>query len=279
MRQSIRCLLLSVLLAGCVNADDAGVEDDAAPVLAIESGVEVKGAGPRQQWEGIVMTRSRIDDATDGLCTATFITGQHLLTAAHCYEASGRQRVSVRAPTWNDNAWQTFDALVLRASDADLVDDIAVVDLRTQPAWATPARRFKLNAAPVTLMDLHLYGYGSRSNAEPELDGALRAAPGRATVRVRNAGGGYLTAIADVARGCTGDSGGPALREGTEAVVWGIASSFGLTPKSPDGAVCASRGASLTFVNVAEYLTLIEQILGRPCTRVVANSQPAAQCW
>ena len=76
-----RTLLLLTLLVGCADegfasmdeaereaADSEGDSDN--PVLAIENGTTVRGAGPNQEWEGIVMTQS----ASRGYCSASFIT-------------------------------------------------------------------------------------------------------------------------------------------------------------------------------------------------------------
>lgn len=280
MRTSPRTFLISMLLTGCIAAPDEAASE-AAPVLAIESGVSVKGAGPEQQWEGIVMTMWRVNEREAEVCTATFITDRHLLTAAHCYPKSGVQKISVRAPTWDDNAWQAFDANVHRAS-SDLSADIAVVDLGAPQAWATPERRFKLFAGRVVPTDLHLYGYGGRTDDSPDIDGTLRAAPGNATVRARDAGRGYLSATAGVARACGGDSGGPALREGSEAVIWGVFSAFSNSISRilrDDDIVCPDAGSDLRYTSVTANLPFIERALGKPCTRLTIDGLPAAQCW
>ncbi|MET0342459.1 MAG: trypsin-like serine protease [Polyangiales bacterium] len=279
MRHVSRSLLLTLLLTGCAAAEES--EPDGSPVLAIESGVSVKGAGPSQQWEGIVMTMWRVNEREAEVCTATFITERHLVTAAHCYPKSGPQKISARAPTWNGNVWQPFDATVYRAS-TDLSADIAVVDLGAPQEWATPARRFKLFAGKVAPTDLHLYGYGGRTDASPDLDGTLRASPGYATVRARDAGRGYISATAGVARACSGDSGGPALREGTDAVVWGVFSAFSNSISRilrDDDIVCPDAGSDLRYASVSANLAFVERSLGKPCTRLTVDGLPAAQCW
>ena len=128
MRTVSRTFLPLLLLAGCATSDpgDPSALDEPA-VLAIESGVSVKGAGPQQQWEGIVQTMWKVNEREAEVCTATFITDRHLVTAAHCYPKSGVQKISLRAPTWSGKEWVPFDANVQRAS-TDLSADIAVVD-------------------------------------------------------------------------------------------------------------------------------------------------------
>jgi hypothetical protein len=284
MQRARVAILLSTLGFACADIDATSApagRDESAPVLAIESGVSVRGAGPEQQWEGVVMTMWRVNEKEAEVCTASFISDRHLVTAAHCYPKDGAQKISVRAPTWNDNAWQPFDAVVYRAS-SDVSVDIAVVDLGTSVAWATPERRFRLHAGKLDPADLHLYGYGGRKEDAPDIDGTLRASPGRATVRVRDAGRGVLSATAGAARMCGGDSGGPALYEGSQPVVWGVFSAFSNTLtrvlRDPDR-VCPDPGSNLRFASVSANLPFIERSLAKPCTRGEVDGQPVAQCW
>lgn len=263
--------------------DDETGEDAASPVLAIQNGVPVTGAGPQQQWQGIVMTMRRVGTNQSSVCTATFITERHLLTAAHCYEKAGAQQVFVRAPGWNNNAWQTFDgAIVHQASGKpDYKTDIAVVDLGKAPEWATPARRFRIFAGRPTATDLHIYGYGGVRESTAEINGTLRTAPNGATVRVTDAGNGYLVSTAAGAAVCSGDSGGPAIKQGTQPVVWGINRSFSSSIfRSLLGQpVCPSRGASMQFTNVSLNVPFVERSLGKACTRLQVDGQDALQCW
>ena len=60
-----------------VPPEQPGADDEDAPVLRIDNGVPVSGAGRRQQWEGIVMTQGG-----RGLCTAAFISDRHLISAS-----------------------------------------------------------------------------------------------------------------------------------------------------------------------------------------------------
>jgi hypothetical protein len=273
-------ILLCVTSAACADPDATEPLAE-APRLAIESGVSVRGAGPEQQWEGIVMTRWMVNEREAEVCTASFISDRYLITAAHCYPKNGPQKISVRAPSWNGNAWQPFDAIVHRAS-SDVSVDMAVVDLGAPQEWATSARRFRLHAGKPGPADLHLYGYGGRKEEQPDIDGTLRAAPGGATVRVRDAGRGFLSAVAGAARMCGGDSGGPAIREGTQPVIWGVFSAFSNSItrilRDPDR-VCPDPGADLRFASVSASLPFIERSIGKPCTRVDIDGQAAAQCW
>lgn len=291
---SVRWVWTLCVLSACVDVADDGLPDDQGegavegvngdnPVLAIESGVPVKGAGPSQQWEGVVMTMRPVSATQASTCTASFITAQHLMTAAHCYDKDGAQSISVRAPTWNGNKWVAFPkAVVKRASAGPTYNtDIAIVDLGAPQEWATPERRFRLFAGKPTPADLHIYGYGGRNERTPDINGTLRAAPGNATVRIIPGTNGYLTSLAATARVCVGDSGGPAIREGTQAVIWGINRSFtsglrGLIGPQP---VCPTIGATMQFTDVSANLGFVEKSLGTACTRMDVDGQQTAQCW
>ncbi|MET0344105.1 MAG: trypsin-like serine protease [Polyangiales bacterium] len=281
-----------VMLVGCVEVaetapDDSGqgsVSDEAStPVLAIQNGVSVTGAGPQQQWEGIVMSLRLINEKQGYVCSATFISERHLITAAHCYEKPGKQSIKLRAPGWTTD-WETFDdATVFQASGGAAPKiDIAVVDIGRAPEWVTPERRFRIFAGTPTPADLHVYGYGARNDSGEKADHLLRAAPNNATVRVTLAGDGDLTGPAGEARICEGDSGGPAIKEGTLPVLWGInrsASTSILSILLNPNRLCPRTGANMQFTNISGNMAFIEKSLGRPCTRVEVDGQQAAQCW
>jgi len=293
MRSWTRAFLF-LLLGACADVGDAesaaeiasdegavdGELDPSLPVLAVENGVPVRGAGPNQQWEGIVMTMQSVGRGM-GSCSASFISGQHLVTAAHCYGRDGAQRVQVRAPTWNGGGWQTFERAVVQRASTNNSIDIAVVNLGSPVAWATPQRRFVLNAGAAPAADLYVYGYGAASETGGNPGGQLRAAPGRATVRITDAGG-YLVSTARVARVCSGDSGGPALKEGTSPVLWGINQSFtvsrqrSFTDRQP---ICPESNAQMRFTDVGANLAFVERALGFRCKRLQVDGQQVAQCW
>ncbi|MET0343572.1 MAG: trypsin-like serine protease [Polyangiales bacterium] len=276
----IGTLLTLGLLGACAEVGqggDDGYEDES--ILAIENGAAVRGAGPNQEWEGIVMTSQTMGR---GYCSASFITDRHLVSASHCYGADGPQRVGVRAPTLNGGTgWQVFERAVVKRAGTSIGNDIAVVDLGAPQAWATPERRFMLNASPGAAAQLHLYGYGANTEAGAGV-GTLRGAPLRATVAITDSGRGYLFGTTGEARFCKGDSGGPALREGTAPVLWGINASFVPTAarsRSDRQPVCAEVGSRLRFTSVAANLAFIEQTLGKPCTRVEVDGLQTARCW
>jgi len=278
-------LLLLSLSACAVEGRDLEDEIDATgsaiepsnPVLPIENGTTVRGAGLNQEWEGIVMTRN----GGRGYCSASFISDQHLVSAAHCYARDGVQAVSLRAPTLSGAAWQVFEAAVVKRASTNNSVDIAIVDLGSPQAWATPARRFLLNASAPSAAELHVYGYGANNETGAGV-GTLRAAPERAIISVSDNGRGYLSGTTRDSRFCKGDSGGPALKEGSAAVLWGINQSFVPTAarRAADRQpVCADVGSLMRFTSISANLAFIERTLGKSCKRVQVDGQQAAQCW
>lgn len=238
--------------------------------LRVNGGVPVSGAGCAQQWEGIVMTQGG-----RGLCTAAFISERHLISASHCYANDGAVSVRVSAPTWDNGASHTFQAQVKR-SGSNMTLDVSIIDLGKAVEWATPERRFVLHAGKASAVDLHLYGFGSGGSSGAA--GTLRGIPNRATLRVTDNGRGTLSGKAGPAQLCTGDSGGPAFVEKTAAVLYGINQAI-VPGRQGGGRTCASSDWTIMFTNVSEYVSFVEQALGKPCERKRVDDLDVAQCW
>jgi hypothetical protein len=260
--------------AGASSAAGAGATApiDACPIpLPVVDGTPVDGAGCNQQWEGIVMTVGG-----RGLCTASFITDRHLISASHCYAGDGPVSLQVSAPTWDNGAKHTFQAQVKR-SGSEMELDISIIDLGKSVDWATPARRFLLHAGtPAAAADLHLYGFGNNSSSGGA--GMLRGVPKRATIHVTDTGKGTLTGMSADAQLCEGDSGGPALMEKTAAVLYGI--NQGADPPGNVGfGTCAAADWTIVFTNVSEYVSFVEKAIGTTCERKQVDGLDVAQCW
>jgi secreted trypsin-like serine protease len=239
-------------------------------MVYVNGGVPVRGAGCKQQWEGIVMTQGG-----RGLCTAAFITDRHLISASHCYSRDGAVSLKVSAPTWENGAMHTFQAQVKR-SGSNMSLDISIIDLGQPVDWATPERRFVLHAGKVaSSVEMHLYGFGSGGSSGAA--GTLRGVPNQATITVTDDGRGNLTGKAGKAQLCTGDSGGPAFVEKTAAVLYGI--NQAIVPSGTGGGrTCASSDWTIMFTNVSAYMSFIEQALGKPCERKRVDDLDLAQC-
>jgi hypothetical protein len=196
----------------------------AEPIDKIHLGVAVTGAGADQQWEGIVGVRI----GSIGPCTGFFITGSHIITAAHCVAANGRQTVNYFAPTLGS---KTVSAVVTKNPgyhSGDRSDDNAIIALDNPESWAT-GRRFRFYIGGTTVgTRLNIYGYGADVYAGTGV-GTLRAPQNRSTIRISDHQDGYFRAemgSVGTARPCQGDSGGPAIKEGILPIVWGVASMF-----------------------------------------------------
>lgn len=210
-----------------------------------------------------------------GLCTATFITDRHLISASHCYASDGPVSLQVSAPTWDNGMRHSFQAQVKRSGE-EMELDVSVIDLGKSVEWATPERRFLLHAGMAVPTDLHLYGFGQSSTTGGA--GTLRGTPKRATVHVTDSGMGTLTGMSADAQLCEGDSGGPALTEKTAAVIYGV--NQGADPPGNIGfGTCAEADWTLVFTNVSKYVPFIEQALGTSCMRKKVDDLDVAQCW
>jgi hypothetical protein len=240
----------------------------------VDDGVPVSGAGCRQQWEGIVMTRGG-----RGLCTAAFISDRHLISASHCYASDGNVSLDVSAPTWDDGDSHMFQASVKR-SGSNMSLDVSIIDLGKSVEWVTPERRFVLHAGKVPAsVEMHLYGFGSGGGSGAA--GVLRGIPERETITVTADSRGNLNGKAGEARLCSGDSGGPAFVEKTAAVLYGI--NQAIVPSGVGGrglgGTCAGPDWTIMFTNVSEYMDFVEMALGKMCERKKVDDLDVAQCW
>lgn len=240
----------------------------------VDDGVPVSGAGCRQQWEGIVMTKGG-----RGLCTAAFISDRHLISASHCYASDGTVSVDVSAPTWDNGGSHMFQATVKR-SGSNMSLDVSIIDLGKPVEWATPERRFVLHAGKVPAsVEMHTYGFGSGGGSGAA--GVLRGIPDRATITVTDDGRGNLNGKAGEARLCSGDSGGPAFVEKTAAILYGINQAIVPTGVGGRGlgGTCAGPDWTIMFTNVSEYMDFVEMALGKMCERKKVDDLDVAQCW
>jgi hypothetical protein len=293
MRGAVLAASWIAMTAACATDPDLGSDelDGAAEEATAESGAElgdypsepptaadkiyhgdpVNGAGDRGQWEGIVMIEL---PGSGGYCSGFFITDRHVVTSGHCFDNQGHHTVRLRAPTWDAGAPHQYTAWVNRAGSARAID-VAVVQFASPVAWATPARRFRLFTGTTrnnTMLDI--YGYGAQSQHD-ETTPVLRRGDGGSRVRLTDHGDGWFKAEAREARICHGDSGGPAIREGEKAIVWGIAHGG----QNDAGNECPSYRYDMTWTKVNHNMAYIERALGFECERFTADDQNYARCW
>ena len=88
-------LLLVVLTTGCVPPDDVGVD------LASQA---IVGGTETDEWPAV--GAYLIDGGNSGICTATLVSPDVLLTAGHCADGAGELDAWYNGP----NAWASSSA-------------------------------------------------------------------------------------------------------------------------------------------------------------------------
>lgn len=270
-------LVGAVFASGCAVGADGVVDSEMEEFLReqqseIYNGDVVQGAGPDGRWKGIVRLAS-------AGCSGFFITGRHILTAAHCFSGNGSREIKYDAPGL---ARRTVTATITRNPcyrDGGRSCDQAIVTLPSNDPWATSSNRFWLYGGPTIKGTwLHAYGYGY-SNYDGSGLGTLRTAPNHASFAITSHTDGYFEGEAYGTRTCEGDSGGPVMVESsnpaTRPIVWGTVDS-GLTNRTH----CTGRGDTMIFAKTATNIGFYESVIGRRCVTLAGNPPGSPlQCW
>ncbi len=240
----------SLVLLSAACASDVAETGDLGSVGNTRA--EIVGGAPTDGEPAVVVVKvfSGI-----GLCTGTLISPSVVLTAKHCVQAAGAAR-----------PYPASGIQVGFGADTDTTIDHAVRDVRTTPGVYTSTPEAGLggaligiDVATVTLrepitdvdairvgrerptpgQDFTAVGFGERPEGET-------GDKYTTTARVRSIIGDVLNTSMTI---CPGDSGGPAIIEGSPRIVVGVAS-FGIRDQCPS----SSDGYNL----VEPFLGLIE---------------------
>jgi hypothetical protein len=199
--------LLVTLVTGCGGGDDGeGSSPRVEPcdVLRIAGGDSCDTA-PRAI--AIVATNS-------GYCTGTFITRQHVLTAAHCF-SSTRQRVVVGTTGYAEDATR----VVIHPSyngDINSPFDVAVVAIPA-PIDVSPVG-IKLSQDISNGDDVVIYGFGLDEDGQDVITRVREGGIALKATKLRVVGvdaGTVLSQSDGSGDTCQGDSGGALLFSGT----------------------------------------------------------------
>lgn len=240
-------LLLVVLLFGCGGEDNPAElgREGACNTLGLKI---VGGEGCRAAGSPIAAILVDRGGGVFQLCSGTLITGNQLLTAAHCFEPPIREAAAaVGFDVYQISTWITHPAFAGEGAIAP--SDLAVVTLNRS-----------VNVSPVSIVGsrsiqpgelITVFGYGTDEKGRTALDEKREETLKAGNMLVSDSLAGVFLAEFNATRSavCSGDSGGPAVQ-----IVNGVAGVVGVT--SFDIAGCG-RNSKSGFVAVSSNLDFL----------------------
>lgn len=191
-------------LAACAPADDVGLESDVG-----SKGDEIVGGSAFTDVPAI----GALAYGSSPFCTGTLISPTRVVTAAHCVEGTSASSITfITGPSARSIQTRTRVVRAVPHPDYDdraLVNDIAYLDLASQPTGVTPIGVLPegaMTSAWVGRELLHV-GYGVTNGSSQTGGGTKRAV----LIPITRVSATQFRYGATGRNTCNGDSGGPAL--------------------------------------------------------------------
>jgi hypothetical protein len=219
-------------------------------------------------WEGEPSTKRGILQIrySGGSCSGVSIAPHWIMTAGHCNIVSSTISLSYFE---NDLQYTERNLPYARfvnpdySGEGDVAHDIALLYVPTLSSTMTKYYRLWVDKIP-QYQKLHIWGWGISGGPDGNCSGAgvLRQGKDFSRIIVSSWPLPYnFYAEADEARGCPGDSGGPAILKWNTTYnhVFGIYSGAVF---SSDTACCPCKGCSMLWVSLKRHMSWIENTLG-----------------
>jgi len=245
LRRLLFLLMCSLLALGCGGGGGDGQEipTDACNVLGLTPKI-FNGTQCEDATSPVVRLRILFSNASEGLCTATMITRDAALSAAHCFLSGSLQAVFVERGETSIFAPRVIVPTNVSTDPQSgiITNDVAVVSL-SAPIEVTPiALVANEQVSGGNLISVFGYGLNETGAAETLRSGFMEVEDVSSTHISANFNG-------EGSNVCNGDSGGPAIRtiQTTDGRV--VPAIVGVTSTGRLGLAC-QPGDTTLFTNI-----------------------------
>lgn len=212
LRKAILLSCALLLMLGCTeSSDEVTVDDDeslsrnACPILGLQTRI-INGTECREGGSPIVQLSINLANGSQGLCSASLLTNQDLLTAAHCFFGIVLSATAeVGGETVGVDSIEIHPEVQIDPSSQAVFNDVAVVRLERPISGSTLPILVSRNVREGEIISIYGYGLDENGNSEVLRSGQMRVSGvSENHIFARFDGEGSNT--------CNGDSGGPAVR-------------------------------------------------------------------